>query len=162
MDRARFRERYLRDEWPRQFGNLASTLTRLASHAEDERFDPLVADLLREGALLIEWSASQAPPEQVEALALMQRELLLWRQIWPAAAARSLPARTGGGFGAPCSRRPGPTGLPDPWGLVTMWLLTNVPVHAVIALDEGRDRILMVTMYQPSEEDWEDDWKTRQ
>jgi hypothetical protein len=90
MDRARFRERYLRDEWPRQFGNLASTLTRLASHAEDERFDPLVADLLREGALLIEWSAPHAPPEQVEALALMQRELLLWRQIWPADAARSL------------------------------------------------------------------------
>jgi len=90
MDRARFRERYLRDEWPRQLGNLASTLTRLGSHARDERFDPLVADLLREGALMIEWSAPHVPPEQVEDLALMQRELLLWQRIWPADAARSL------------------------------------------------------------------------
>ena len=90
MDRARFRERYLRDEWPRQFGNLASTLTRLGSRAEDERFDGMVADLLREGALMIEWSAPQTPPEQVADLALMQRELLLWQQIWPAAAVRSL------------------------------------------------------------------------
>ena len=90
MDRARLRERYLKDEWPRQFGNLASTLTRLGSHAEDERYDSIVADLLREGALLIEWSAPQAPPEQVINLALMQRELLLWRQIWPVAAARPL------------------------------------------------------------------------
>ena len=39
---------------------------------------------------MIEWSAPQAPPEQVEDLALMQRELLLWRQVWPAGAARPL------------------------------------------------------------------------
>ena len=90
MDRAKFRERYLRDEWPRQFGNLASTLTRLGSHAEDERYDSIVADLLRESALLIEWSAPQAPPEKVMDLSLMQRELLLWRQIWPTDAARPL------------------------------------------------------------------------
>jgi len=90
MDRTRLRERYLRDEWPRQLGNLASTLSRLGSHAEDERYDHMVADLLREGALMIEWSAPRVPPEQVEALALMQRELLLWRQLWPDAAARSL------------------------------------------------------------------------
>ncbi len=90
MDRARLRERYLRDEWPRQFGNLASTLARLGSHAEDARFDAMVADLLREGAWMIEWSAPHAPPEQVEDLALMQRELLLWQRIWPADAARPL------------------------------------------------------------------------
>lgn len=90
MDRTKFRERYLRDEWPRQLGNLASTLTRLGSHAEDERFDPIVADLLHESALLIEWSAPRVPPEQVMDLAMMQRELLLWRQIWPDDAARSL------------------------------------------------------------------------
>jgi hypothetical protein len=90
MDRTKFRERYLRDEWPRQLGNLASTLTRLGSHAQDERFDPIVADLLHESALLIEWSAPQVPSEQVMDLAMMQRELLLWHQIWPADVARSL------------------------------------------------------------------------
>lgn len=90
MDRHKFRERYLKDEWPRQLGNLASTLTRLGSHAEDERYDLIVADLLREGALLIEWSAPKVPPELAASLALMQHELFLWHRIWPAAAARSL------------------------------------------------------------------------
>ncbi len=35
------------------------------------------------------------------------------------------------------------------------------PFHAVIALDEVDDSILIVTVYQPSLEEWEDDWKTR-
>ncbi len=90
MDRTKFRERYLRDEWPRQLGNLASTLTRLSSHAEDERYDQIVADLLHEGALMIEWSAPKVPPEQAMDMATMQRELLLWRQIWPHDAVRPL------------------------------------------------------------------------
>jgi hypothetical protein len=84
------RERYLRDDWTKQFGNLASTLTRLGSHAEDARYDDIVAELLREGALLIEWSAPQAPSAKVRDLALMQRELLLWWQVWPADAVREL------------------------------------------------------------------------
>ncbi len=86
----KLRERYLRDEWPRQFGNLASTLSRLGSHAGDERYDALVAELLREGALLIEWTAPHAPSERVPDLAWMQRELLLWRRIWPSNAVRPL------------------------------------------------------------------------
>ena len=90
MDRTKFRERYLQDEWPRQFGNLASTLARLSSHAEDQRYDPIVTDLLRESALLIEWSAPQVPLDQATNLALMQRELLMWRKIWPTDAARPL------------------------------------------------------------------------
>ncbi len=89
-DRRKFRERYLKDEWSRQLGNLASTLTRLGSRAEDERFDSIVADLLREGALMIEWSAPRLPAKETQALALMQRELLLWHRIWPSDAARSL------------------------------------------------------------------------
>jgi hypothetical protein len=54
-----------------------------------------------------------------------------------------------------------PLHRPLPDCLVLTWLVANVPVHAVIALDPDRDRILMVTVYQPSEEEWEDDWKTR-
>jgi len=90
MDHAKFRERYLQDEWPRQVGNLASTLTRLGSRAEDARYDQIVVDLLHEGALLIEWSASNVPLELAADMATMQRELILWRQIWPDDAARSL------------------------------------------------------------------------
>jgi hypothetical protein len=84
------RERYLKDDWHRQLGNLASTLARLGSHAEDARFDPIVTDLLREGALMIEWSAPQVPPEQVGALAAMQREPVMWRRLWPHGPARPL------------------------------------------------------------------------
>jgi len=49
--------RYLRDEWPRQLGNLLSTLARLSSHAADQ---PTTSMWLTYGAkapLLIEWSA---------------------------------------------------------------------------------------------------------
>ena len=86
MDRDKLRERYLRDEWPRQVGNLSSTLARLSSRAGDARYDQIVAKLLREGTLLMDWCAPNVPLE----LAAMQRELILWRQIWPEDAARAL------------------------------------------------------------------------
>jgi len=49
--------------------------------------------------------------------------------------------------------------LPD--CLVLGWLTPGEPLHAVIAIDEERGRIFMVTVYRPSEEEWEDDWRTR-
>lgn len=49
--------------------------------------------------------------------------------------------------------------LPD--CLVLAWLMPGEPVHAVVAIDLERDRIFMVTVYKPSEEEWEDDWRTR-
>ena len=82
--------RYIRDEWPRQVGNLASTLARPSSRVQDERFDTLVPDLVREGAVLMEWSTSYVPLELATEMAMMQRELLLWHRIWPNDAVRSL------------------------------------------------------------------------
>jgi hypothetical protein len=90
MDRENLRQRFLRDEWPRQIGNLASTLGRLSSCASDARFDPVVADLLHEGTLLMEWCAPNVPLNVATDLATMQRELVLWRRIWPNDPARSL------------------------------------------------------------------------
>lgn len=49
--------------------------------------------------------------------------------------------------------------LPD--CLVLSFLETVHPVHAVIALDEVKDRILLVTVYRPNLERWENDWRTR-
>jgi len=49
--------------------------------------------------------------------------------------------------------------LPD--CLVLGWLTTTEPLHAVVALDQQKDRILIVTVYRPSEEEWEHDWRTR-
>jgi len=90
MDRERRRERYLQDDWSHQLGNLASTLARLSSRTNDARYDTFVADLLHEGTLLMEWCAPNVPLDIAADLAMMQRELVLWRQVWPADAARSL------------------------------------------------------------------------
>jgi len=90
MERQSLHDRYLRDEWPRQLGNLASTLARLGARVGDPRYDQITSDLLREGALLIEWSAPHVPAHLVGDLATMQRELCLWRRVWPVEAARPL------------------------------------------------------------------------
>ena len=55
----------------------------------------------------------------------------------------------------PTAHRP----LPD--CLVLGWLATGEPLHAVIAIDEANDRLFVVTVYKPSPEEWEDDWRTR-
>jgi hypothetical protein len=49
--------------------------------------------------------------------------------------------------------------LPD--CLVLSWLPSGEPLHAVIAIDEAHDRLFVVTVYEPSTEEWEDDWRTR-
>ncbi len=90
MSRQSFRERYERMSWPQQLGNLASTLARVSSRCSRPEYDPLVTDLLREAALLIEWSAPHTPPAAHPDLAAMQREVMAWRQNWPLDQARSL------------------------------------------------------------------------
>lgn len=35
------------------------------------------------------------------------------------------------------------------------------PIHAVFALDEKLDRLLVVTIYEPHPGRWDDDWRTR-
>ena len=49
--------------------------------------------------------------------------------------------------------------LPD--CLVLAELSNRQPIHAVVAIDEVKDRIFMVTVYLPSTERWQDDWRTR-
>lgn len=49
--------------------------------------------------------------------------------------------------------------LPD--CLVLGWMGPEQPFHAVVALDERHDRLLVVTVYAPSSEEWESDWRTR-
>ncbi|MCO6453131.1 MAG: DUF4258 domain-containing protein [Caldilineales bacterium] len=55
----------------------------------------------------------------------------------------------------PSKHRP----LPD--CLVFSTLSSGEPFHAVVALDEDNARLLIVTIYHPSREEWENDWKTR-
>ena len=49
--------------------------------------------------------------------------------------------------------------LPD--CLVLGWLESGEPFHAVVALDETGDKLLVVTVYSPDEKDWQDDQRTR-
>lgn len=49
--------------------------------------------------------------------------------------------------------------LPD--CLILGWFASGKPFHAVVAIDEGNDLLFVVTVYEPSLEEWEDDWKTR-
>ena len=83
-------ERYEAMEWPQQLGNLASTLARVSARASSPQYDTLVADLLHEAALLIEWSTPHVPSLFWLELAAMQREVLAWRRLWPLDPARSL------------------------------------------------------------------------
>jgi hypothetical protein len=83
MERTQLQKRYDQLDWPQQLGNLASTMARIASQAGSSRSDPLVATLLREAALFIEWSAGRVPEHLLLELASLQRELLVWRRLWP-------------------------------------------------------------------------------
>ena len=85
-----FHDRFTRMTWPQQIGNLASTLARIASRATSPQYDELVGRLLREAAILIEWSATYVPHSLLFDLAPLQRELLLWRRLWPQTAPRDL------------------------------------------------------------------------
>jgi len=90
MDSQGLRERYEALDWPQQLGNLASTLARVSTRAVSPQHDTLTSNLLREAALLIEWSAPRVPATFWLELATMQRELLAWWRVWPLDPARSL------------------------------------------------------------------------
>lgn len=49
--------------------------------------------------------------------------------------------------------------LPD--CLVLTFVFPKEPIHCVIALNEPHDYILIVTVYQPTVQEWKDDWRTR-
>ena len=50
---------------------------------------------------------------------------------------------------------------PSPDCLVLGQSATSEPFHAVIAIDEINDRLFVITIYKPSLEEWENDWRTR-
>ena len=84
------RERYKKMNWQQQFGNMASTLARVAKNAPLSEHDEIVTLCLREAACFIEWSAPNVPTEFLLELAAMQRELLAWQRTWPIETARPL------------------------------------------------------------------------
>ena len=90
MEQAQLQQRYQQLDWRQQIGNLASTLARISSRSVSPTYDDLVSNLLREAALFIEWSAPHVPEVLLLDLAPLQREMLLWRRLWPQDALRPL------------------------------------------------------------------------
>jgi hypothetical protein len=90
MTPKKVKERFEKMEWPRQLGNLASTLGRISTRAVVAENDELTKNLLHEAILFIEWSIIYVPETYHLELALMQRELIAWKHLWPLDPARSL------------------------------------------------------------------------
>ena len=84
MDWAAMQQRYLRDEWPIRFGNLGSTLARIATAVSNPNTRASVSNALRESRLMMEWNLYSAPADALLPLGPMQAELGLWQQSWPA------------------------------------------------------------------------------
>jgi hypothetical protein len=82
QDWTRLAERYSRMSWPQRLGNLASTLARSSAVSRSGGTAVSVPDLLREGMWIIEWSATDTPPDTLAELVPMQLELGLLRRAW--------------------------------------------------------------------------------
>ena len=76
--------------WQQQLGNLASTLATISTQVNIPQQDKLTVYLLREAALIIEWSAKNVPESFHPELAAIQKECLAWKKVFPLEATRNL------------------------------------------------------------------------
>ncbi len=81
-DWERLRVRYSQLGWQQRLGNLASTINRAATAAGNPRTAGSVADMLREGMWIIEWSRDDTPIDVLAELVEVQRELGFLRGAW--------------------------------------------------------------------------------
>jgi hypothetical protein len=90
MERQALYERFKSLDWQHQLGNLASTLATVSTQSTIPNQDKLTSYLMREAALMIEWSAANVPENFLLELAAMQRELLAWKRAFPIEGIRNL------------------------------------------------------------------------
>jgi hypothetical protein len=90
MERPALYERFKTLDWQQQIGNLASNLATVSTQSTVTQNDKLTRHLLREAALMIEWSAASVPKDFLLELAALQRELLAWLRVFPVEEVRSL------------------------------------------------------------------------
>lgn len=76
--------------WQEKLGNLASTLAKISAHTTLSQQDQLTLKLLREAALIIEWSISEVPEVYHLELAAIQRECVAWCRIYPIEETRNI------------------------------------------------------------------------
>jgi hypothetical protein len=80
---AAIRERYLRDGPPTRLGGLAANLLRIKSFADRNGRHEVVASLIEESKLLIEWTAGEIEADRAAQLVALQVELAGWQLLWP-------------------------------------------------------------------------------
>jgi len=76
------KERYLQDNLPTRLGNLASNLARIKSRCQNVANGEIVASLLQESKLFIEWTAKDAEIEIAAELVELQIQLAYWQYSW--------------------------------------------------------------------------------
>ncbi|NJL90190.1 MAG: hypothetical protein HC916_10645 [Coleofasciculaceae cyanobacterium SM2_1_6] len=75
-------ERYLQDDLPARLGNLASNLARIKSRCQNVANGELVAELLQESKLFIEWTAQDTEIDIAAELVELQIQLACWQYDW--------------------------------------------------------------------------------
>ncbi|WP_013334891.1 hypothetical protein [Gloeothece verrucosa] len=90
MERQALYEKYKTLNWEQQLGNLALTLSNISKQCLISRQDKLTSMLLREAALMIEWSAPNVPSQYHYSLAAIQKECLKWQRNFPIEEAREI------------------------------------------------------------------------
>lgn len=76
------KERYLQDDLPTRLGNLASSLARLKSRCQNVANGELVAELLQESKLFIEWTVQDTEIDIASELVELQIQLACWQYDW--------------------------------------------------------------------------------
>ena len=76
------KERYLQDDISTRLGNLALNLARIKSRCQNVANGKLVADLLQESKLFIEWTAKDTEIEIAAELVELQIQLAYWQYDW--------------------------------------------------------------------------------
>jgi len=80
---AAIRARYLRDGVPTRLAGLAANLGRIQSFATQGGSQEVVASLIEERKLLIEWTTADTEAETAAELVALQVELAGWQSTWP-------------------------------------------------------------------------------
>lgn len=81
-DWASIRDRYLRDGVETRLGGLAANLLRIGTLSRHPGHSDVVARLVRESGLFIEWTAKDVPVTTLIELAQLQRVLVRWHHNW--------------------------------------------------------------------------------
>ena len=76
------KERYMRDELPVRLGGLAANLSRIKSFSANEASREVVASLIDESKMFIEWTAAQAEINTAALMVDVQVQLALWQIRW--------------------------------------------------------------------------------